>query len=182
MTCLAYLLVFVAHITSPHECSVALDQIVWTCRLKIYQSVPLPDLQSIISRPEIGWNQMYQLLIWTCIWPWLLLDYKNSSGIVWLIKKVIQRLHRKLYYLKLQLHLTQYISTIKIFMLTSPRRLRWSSKWQNCLFLFPLTISNTKTPKLKTSDLIENCPYPTYSGDIYPLQNITAQWKKFKNI
>lgn len=31
-------------------------------------------------------------------------------------------------------------------------------------------ISNSKTPKLKTSDFSENTPLKAYSGDIYPLQ------------
>ena len=37
------------------------------------------------------------------------------------------------------------------------------------LFFWPLTISRTNTPKLKTSDFTENCPCIAYSGAIYPL-------------
>jgi hypothetical protein len=44
---------------------------------------------------------------------------------------------------------------VTILRLTCPRRLSWWSGWENPLFLFPLTISSTKTPKLKTSDFVE---------------------------
>ncbi|KAI5605846.1 hypothetical protein BDE02_01G380200 [Populus trichocarpa] len=37
----------------------------------------------------------------------------------------------------------------------------------------PLTISRSKTPKLKTSDFTEKMPSMTYSGDIYPLDGKT---------
>jgi hypothetical protein len=48
-------------------------------------------------------------------------------------------------------------------------------------------ISNKRTPKLKTSDFIENKPSITYSGAMYPLlktnKNIKPQQnKKSKNL
>ena len=36
-------------------------------------------------------------------------------------------------------------------------------------FLLPVMISSKRTPKLKTSDLIEYSPSIAYSGAIYPL-------------
>jgi hypothetical protein len=65
------------------------------------------------------------------------------------------------------------------FILTCPRRLWQWSGWENPLFFFPLIISKTKTPKLKTSDFNEKRPSTAYSGDMYPLpKNIIR--KKFK--
>ena len=53
MTCLAYLLDFVAHITNPHECNVTLQiKCMSRLRLRIHLSVPLAYLHSIISMPK----------------------------------------------------------------------------------------------------------------------------------
>ena len=53
MTYLAYLLVFVAHITNPHECIVTLQiKCMSHLRLRIHLSVPLAYLQSIVSMPK----------------------------------------------------------------------------------------------------------------------------------
>ena len=69
--------------------------------------------------------------------------------------------------LKRGLALLLYIEIRKYYLiLTCPRRLMLPFGWLNPLFLFPLTISNTKTPKLKTSDFVEYNPSLAYSGDI----------------
>ena len=57
----------------------------------------------------------------------------------------------------------------KIKILTQLRRFSIFSPFWKELFFRPLIISNTSTPKLKTSDFIENCPCIAYSGGIYPL-------------
>jgi hypothetical protein len=49
-------------------------------------------------------------------------------------------------------------------------RLIKSPHWSLPEFRFPLRISRTRTPKLKTSDLIEKMPSEAYSGAIYPLK------------
>lgn len=51
------------------------------------------------------------------------------------------------------------------------RRLFPSSERWNPPFLFPLIISNMRTPKLNTSDFTEDSPSMAYSGAIYPLLN-----------
>ena len=61
MTCFAYLLVFVVHITNPHECIVTLQMKCKSClRLRIHLSGPLAYLQSIVSmpktKPRYCWN------------------------------------------------------------------------------------------------------------------------------
>ncbi len=38
------------------------------------------------------------------------------------------------------------------------------------------------TPKLKISDLVEKSPSNAYSGDMYPLQNITHMKEAYVNI
>lgn len=55
--------------------------------------------------------------------------------------------------------------THKHKILTCPRRMWLWSGWWNPLFFLPLIISNKITPKLKTSDFIENLPSIAYSGD-----------------
>jgi hypothetical protein len=50
--------------------------------------------------------------------------------------------------------------------LTNPTRLREHSLWLKLLFLLPLTISSSKTPKLYTSDFSEKSPSIAYSGGI----------------
>ena len=44
---------------------------------------------------------------------------------------------------------------------------------QASVFLLPVTISRTRTPKLYTSSLTERCPMTAYSGAMYPLQDKT---------
>ena len=65
------------------------------------------------------------------------------------------------------LALLLYIEIRKHYqILTCPRRLSSWSGGLKPLFLFPLIISSTKTPKLKTSDFVEYNPSLAYSGDI----------------
>jgi len=40
----------------------------------------------------------------------------------------------------------------------------------NCSIFLPVTVSSNNTPKLKTSDFVENNPSVAYSGAMYPLQ------------
>lgn len=54
--------------------------------------------------------------------------------------------------------------------LTYPRRLNGISSFQKLATFCPHMISNSSTPKLKTSDFSENLPLMAYSGAIYPLR------------
>lgn len=49
-----------------------------------------------------------------------------------------------------------------------PKRLKEDVSLQELVLFRPLMISNTKTPKLKTSDFSENLPSIAYSGAMYP--------------
>ncbi len=64
--------------------------------------------------------------------------------------------------------------------LTQLRRSSIFSPLRKQLFFYPHTISRTDTPKLKTSDFTEKCPWIAYFGAIYPLHektnNINLSW------
>ena len=81
--------------------------------------------------------------------PWKLAKYGQNHSSENLKQKITKQNQKGLYWLT---------------SLTCPRRLRLWSGWQNPLFLLPLTISNTKTPKLYTSDFTEKSPSIAYSG------------------
>ena len=73
------------------------------------------------------------------------------------------------------------ISRVKnsLLRLTKPKRLSECSLSQKLEFLLPVRISSNKTPKLKTSDFVENCPSNAYSGDMYPLKQRYASINEY---
>ena len=61
--------------------------------------------------------------------------------------------------------------------LTYDRRLRpIPERWKPEFFL-PVNISSKRTPKLKTSDLLEYNPSIAYSGAMYPLSRVKGKYK-----
>ena len=88
MTCLAYLPVFVVHITNPHECIVTL-QIKCTSRLRlrIHLSIPLAYLQSIIPMPRRKTRYCWNTRI-----TWTLYDRMISLSILTWNREFITRI------------------------------------------------------------------------------------------
>ena len=73
MKCLAYLLVFVVHITSPHECIVTLQIMCMShVRLRIHLSIPLAYLQSIVSMPKTKIRYCWITRITLAMYDWMI--------------------------------------------------------------------------------------------------------------